>query len=354
MDEAESEWQWFRRSIRDSLLRPHRFALSLAGEPYGIAGVLVAILSGIALSLAVDLAVIGAKGVDPLDFVVRMIGDGALLGLRLAIFGSVVALAITFVPRVRRRAGVSLDQSFTAVAFSLAPLLVTPILALMLLVFPDAVAIVGVMAVALGLRLLYGLFENLRHLMPVPAAIIAVLITVAGVPLVLADQVSRIEFTALGYAPELAPPIEAGAPSGTPFPGDGYSLTLPGRWRSETLALPNEAGRFVTETDVLVVMRISGSALLTLEGYAETVGVPWRRGLDQTSSSRTIERVGHLVVVDDVYRGSVDGRPELLRQVTTVVGTRGLALQFRYIDPDAPRALAESAAIAASWRVGGP
>jgi len=43
MDErVETEWQWFGGVIRDSLLRPRRFAAAQSREHYGLAGVLVA------------------------------------------------------------------------------------------------------------------------------------------------------------------------------------------------------------------------------------------------------------------------------------------------------------------------
>ena len=90
---------------------------------------------------------------------------------------------------------------------------------------------------------------------------------------------------------------------------------------------------------------------MTPDSYAENVAVAWRRGLAQTSSSRAIERNGTMLLVDDTYRGAVEGRPELLRQFTTVTGTQGMALLFRFIDPNDSAALAESASIASSWRV---
>src|SRR5207247_3460605 len=58
------------------------------------------------------------------------------------------------------------------------------------------------------------------------------------------------------------------------------------------LGIAGELARFETDTDVLVVMRAAGSALVTPDSYAENVAVPWRRGLDRTSASRAIERNG--------------------------------------------------------------
>jgi hypothetical protein len=356
MDETlETEWQWFRRSIRDSLLRPRRFAASLAREHYGLAGVLVAILAGIALSISVDSLVLVSKGLSVLDFTSRILIDALLLGVRLAIVAAVVSGAIALFMRLVRRADLSLDKAYTALTFALTPLLVTPVLAAALGIVPESLPVIGVLAVALLARLVYGLFANLRPLAPLGLAIAAVVIVIASVPLTLPDQVSRIEFTALAYQPRLAPALAASPPAGgTATTGDGFTLVLPARWKEVHLGIAGELARYETETDVLVVTRASGSAFVTPDGYAENVALVWRRGLDVKSSSRSIVRSGDLLLLDDTYRGSVDGRPELLHQFTTVVGTQGLALLFRYIEPpDEARAVSESASIAASWRVRG-
>src|SRR3981189_2310796 len=86
MDQAyETEWQWFRRAIRDSLFRPSPFATSLAREHYGLAGVLVSILAGIALSVSIDWLVLASKGLNGLSFVGLIFLDAAFLGIRLAL-----------------------------------------------------------------------------------------------------------------------------------------------------------------------------------------------------------------------------------------------------------------------------
>lgn len=356
MDEAfETEWQWFRRSIRDSLIRPRRFAQSLAREHYGLAGVLVAILAGIALSVSIDSLVLISKGLSVLDFASRILIDALLLGARLAIVAAVVSGAVALFMRLVRRSELSLDQAYTALTFALTPLLLTPILAGALGIVPETLPVVGVLAVLLLARLLYGLFANLRPLAPLALTLAAVTIVIVSVPITLADQVSRIEFTALAYQPQLAPTLAASPPAeGNAVTGDGFTLLLPARWKEVHLGIAGELARYETETDVLVVTRASGSAFVTPDGYAENVALPWRRGLDQKSSSRSIVRSGGLLLLDDTYRGSVDGRPELLHQFTTVVGTQGLALLFRYIEPpDDAAAVNESASIAASWRVRG-
>ena len=353
-DTYETEWQWFRRSIRDSLLRPGRFAASLAREHYGLAGVLVALLAGIALSVSVDALVLASKGASVTAFVTRILLDALLLGVRLAIVAAVVSAAVALFMRLFRHADLSLDQAFTALTFALTPLFLAPILAAALAIFPEALPIVGALAVALVARLVYGLFANLRPLAPLGLVLAAAVIVLASVPITLPDQVSRIEFTALAYQPALAPRLPTTAiPGGTAMHGDGFALTLPARWTEVHLGLAGELARYQTDTDTLVVVRATGSALLTPDGYAENVAIAWRRGLDRVSSSRAIERNGDMVLVDDIYRGSVDGRPELLRQFTTVVGSQGMALQFRYIEPNEAAAVSESTAIAASWRVRG-
>ena len=358
-DTFESEWQWFRRSIHDSLLRPRRFAASLAREHYGLAGVLVAIVAGMCFSVSVDASLVASKGLDPASYVPQIVTDAVLLGARLAIVAAIMAATAWLVARALRRTELTIDQAFTAVAFGFTPLLAMPILALVLVAVPGALVIVALLAAFLIVRILYGLVENLRSLVPIAVALAAVAVVVASVPLILADQMSRLEFVALGYAPQLAPAIVAPPLVGDSyvFTGEGYELTLPARWKSVALGLPDQIGRFETATDVLIVMRIRGSPFLTLDGYAETAALPWRRGLTETGgwafisgSTRAVVRTRDLLLVDDVFRGSVDGRPELLRQFSMATGNDGIALQFRYIEPpDAQRALDESAAIAALW-----
>jgi len=111
MDERyETEWQWFRSSVRDSLLRPRRFAASLAREHYGLAGVLVALLAGFVLSFSVDALVIASKGLSVPDFVNRLVVDALLLGARLAIVAALVAAAVALFMRLVRHAEVSMDR----------------------------------------------------------------------------------------------------------------------------------------------------------------------------------------------------------------------------------------------------
>lgn len=349
----ETEWQWFRHAIRDSILRPRRFAASLAHEHYGLAGVVVAILAGIALSVSVDALVIASKGLSPLDFTSRLLIDAAFLGMRLAIVAAVTSGVVVLFLRIVRHADLSIDQAYTAVTFALTPLLAAPILAAALAIVPETLPVAGILAVVLLGRLLYGLFLNLRPLAPLALALAALVIVVASVPVTLSDQVSRIEFTALAYQPALAPELTVAPATGTTFKGEGYEITLPARWKQVNLGIAGEIGHYETDTDILSVTRATGSALVTPDSYAENVALQWRRGLENTHASRSIFRIRNLVVLDDRYTGTVGGRPELLRQFTTVVGTQGLALLFRYIEPNEAQALSESSAITATWRVQG-
>ncbi len=354
-DRVETEWQWFAGVVRDSLLRPRRFAASQAREHYGLAGILVAFIAGMLLSLSVDALVIVSRGFNPFDFVGRGIADAALLGIRLAVLAALGALAVQLVSRVDRRiSDFSIDRAFTAIAFGLSPLVLTPLLAAPLAIVPETLPIVAPLAAALALRLVFGLFLNLRRLLPLGLAAGGLLVLIIAATLIFADQVSRVRFLALDYVPQLAPELQGPAASGTAFEGDGFSLTLPPAWKNAQRGIAGEAGRFETDTASVIVMRVRGSAFITPDAYAETAGGPWLRGTDVQRTTRVIDRTRDLVLVDDTTRGTVAGRPVVLRQFTAVVGSTGMALLFRYIDPpDEAAALAESTSIALTWHVAG-
>lgn len=354
-DRAETEWQWFGGVVRDSLLQPRRFAVTQSREHYGLSGVLVALLAGMLLALTIDALVVASNGASPFDFIGRGIADAALVGIRLTVLAALVALAVQLTSRIDRRVrDLSIDRAFTAIAFGLSPLLLSPILAIILGILPEALPFVAVLAGALAVRLVAGLFWNLRRLLPLGLAAAALVILGIMSALTFADQISRVRFLALGYAPGLAPALRGTPASGTTFQGDGFSLVVPAGWRNAQHGIAGEAGRFETDTASLVVLRIRGSAFITPDVYAETAGTPWRRGTEVTRADRTVDRVRDLVLVDEITLGTVDGRPVVLRQFTAVVGRTGMALQFRYIDPpDADAALAEAASIALTWSVAG-
>lgn len=354
MDPSDAtEWQWFRRTVRDALLRPRGFAAEQAREHYGLAGIVVAIGAGFLFSAAVDSLVVAAKGVDPLDYASRIVTAAALGGIRFAILAALAALIIQLLSRLdRRRGGISLDRAFTAIAFGLLPLALAPIPALLLAVAPALLPLVGVLAALLAVRLAAGLALNLGRLLRPALALAACAVFVLLAALAHADQANRIRFVALGYAPELAPALIAAPPQGTPFVGDGFRLTIPPGWRNAQRGIPGEVGRFETDTASLIVLRISGSAFLTPDGYADLAATPWIRGTAIQRRTRVIERVRDQLLIDDVVVGTVDGRPVVLRQLTAVAGSAGLALQFRYIEPsDDLAALAEAASIATSWEI---
>src|SRR5256885_11954341 len=95
-----------------------------------MAGVLVVVGAGIALSLTIDLLVLAEKGISPGPFVARLIFESLLLGARLAISVSVVAFVVFLGTRLTRQKELTLDQCFNAVAFAFGALIVTPFAAL--------------------------------------------------------------------------------------------------------------------------------------------------------------------------------------------------------------------------------
>lgn len=357
-DRVETEWQWFGGVVRDSLLRPRRFAVAQSHEHYGLAGVLVAFIAGMLLSISIDALIITSKDFSPFDFIGRGIADAALVGIRLTVLAALAALAMQLASRLDRRirstTDFSIDRAFTAIAFGLSPLVLTPILAIILGILPEALPVVALLAVLLALRLVIGLFWNLRRLLPLGLATAGLLILAIAAAFTFADQISRVKFVALGYAPTLAPQLRGAPANGTTFDGDGFSLTLPAGWRNAQRGIAGEAGRFETDTASVIVMRVRGSAFVTPDVYADTAGTPWLRGTDVVRTERVIDRTRDLVLVDDVTRGTVAGRPVVLRQFTAVVGKIGMALLFRYIEPpDEAAALAEAASIALTWHVAG-
>src|SRR5713226_6790905 len=70
---------------RDSDPRTREFARALAHEHFGLAGVLVALFAGMALSITIDVFVLVWKGIPPAAAVGRLLIDALFLGLRLDI-----------------------------------------------------------------------------------------------------------------------------------------------------------------------------------------------------------------------------------------------------------------------------
>lgn len=353
-DEPRGEIAWFRQQVGRALWRPRTFARSLAREHFGIAGLFVALLAGFALSLSIDSLVLTSRGLDPLRYTTLLLLDALAMALRLTVTLTVIAVmtygGLWLIGR--RRTTLSLDRIFTAIVFSFVPLLLLPALALVLGIAPETLLVVTPLAGALALRLLAGLVLNLRAILPPVLVIAALALVLAGSWLTLPDQIARVRAIAYAYAPTLAPPLPATAPAEDRFEGDSWSLVLPARWRNATGGVRGEAARFVTDTDTLVVARVQGSALLTAEEFAARVAAAEERGLTGSTSERSIWRSGDLIVIDDRRRGLYEGRPLLLRQFTAVSGSQVMALVFRFIEPaDEAALLAESASIAAGWRL---
>jgi hypothetical protein len=79
---------------------------------------------------------------------------------------------------------------------------------------------------------------------------------------------------------------------------------------------------------------------------AERVGFTARR------DGRSFERINGLVAVHDRADGTYEARHVAVQQFAILVGTSGVALQFRFFDPsDVDTVFAQAAAIAATWRI---
>ena len=108
--EPTGELAWFRAEVLRSIVHPRSFARSLAEEHFSLAGVLVVVGAGIALSLTIDLLVLAAKGISPGPFVARLIFESLLLGARLAVSVAFVAFVVFLGTRLTRQKELTLDQ----------------------------------------------------------------------------------------------------------------------------------------------------------------------------------------------------------------------------------------------------
>lgn len=353
MAESGGELGWFRDELLRSLVHPRSFARSIATEHYGLAGVLVAVIAGIAASVSIDVLVLVSKHLSPASFGSQLVIDALFLGVRLAITVALVATLAHYAAEALRRRAVSVDRAFTALSFALTPLVLVPIPALAIAAIPELLPPAGLLVVLLVARALVGLAFNLRALLPLPLAAVLLAVELGAGAFVMQDQVSRVRFTVYAVAPQLLPALAAAPASGPRFDNGEFSLTLPAGWRNTTSGVRGEAASFGSANGELRVLRARSLALGTADAYADSVGTPERRGVAGLQMSRRIVRVNELVVVDDVYRGTYDGRPILWRQFTAVPGASGLALLFHWVEPaDDAALLDEAAAIAATWRIG--
>lgn len=336
-------------------MRPRSFAGSLASEHFGLAGVVVVLGAGIALSLTIDALVLAVSGISPAGFVARLIFESVLLGARLAVSVAIVAVVVFLGTRATRQADVTLDQSFTAVAFAFAPLIVAPLPALLALFEPNLLIVVGTILVILGLRALAGLVLNLRAILPLPVAALSLVLALASGWIVLGDQVSRVGMTAYAIAPQLASPLNATPAQGKRYDLQGATLTVPEEWAHSVRGVPGEIAHFETAAATLNVVVSRPAVLTTMDTFADQIARGERLGFLARRSERSIERINGLVAVDDRADGTYEARHISIRQFAIVVRTNGMALQFRFFDPpDVDAAFAQAAAIAATWQLGAP
>lgn len=352
--EGSGELAWFRGEVWRSLFSPRAFAKDLAREHYGIAGVLVAIVAGIALSIGIDLLVLASKGLSIGGFLSRLTVDAGLLGVRLAITAAVVAWITSGAVRLLQRRSSSLDQLFTALTFALAPLILVPIPAVIAMVATtsETLAIAAALVLLLAIRVVMGIALNIRGILPPVIAVVAFVVVLALGSLVLSDEISRMRFLGYAIAPQVVPDLVVPAARGQTYAMLGFDVTVPEGWRNATSGVPGEAGRFESSTATLSVVRLRGAALSTADSYADLVAGPQQVGLHDAWHERSVERINGVIVVDDRYGGNYEGRQVVWRQFTAVPGAQGLALVYRVVEPaDRDAALAEAASIAATWRI---
>ena len=311
--------------------------------------------AGIALSLTIDALVLAAKGLSPSPFVARLIFESLLLGARLAVSVAVIAFVVFLGTRVTRQNELTLDQCFNAVAFAFAPLVVTPFVASVAVFVPSVLIPVGVVLLLVGLRAVAGLALNLRAMLPLPVAALALLLALVSGAVVLGDQVSRVRMTAYAIAPQLASPLAATAAEGKFYDLPTATITVPNGWAYSVRGVPGEIAHFETATATLNVVSAHPDDLATMDAFADTVARGERLGFSATRNERSVERVNGSVAVDDRADGTYEGRHIAVRQFTIANGTNGGALQFRFFDPpDVEAAFAQAAAIAATWQIKTP
>lgn len=357
--DSTGELQWFRAEVWRSLTHPAEFARDLAREHYGLAGVVAAIVSGIALSIGIDLLVLASKGLAVADFVPRLLIDAGLLGMRLAITAAVIAWVANGAVRLIGRRGGSLDQLFTALTFALVPLLLVPIPAL--LVFGSSMLEVGltqtlafaaIVVLGLVLRVLVGVALNIRGILPPLVAVVAFVIVLVLSSFVLGDEIARMRSLGYAIAPQVVPDLAAPPAAGERQDMLGFDLTMPAGWHNASTGVAGEAARFESSHATLVVARAPGAALDTADSYANIVMGAQMIGVHSSWHDRTVERINGMIVVDDRYGGDYEGRQVAWRQFTAVPGVQGLALVYRIVEPpDRDAAFAEAASIAATWHI---
>ncbi|MGH2492885.1 MAG: hypothetical protein ACRDF9_15420, partial [Candidatus Limnocylindria bacterium] len=215
--ESTGELAWFRAEVLRSLFHPFQFARSLARERYGLglAGVLVALIAGAALSIAIDAMILISKRFFPFDFLAQVLIDSVFLGIRLAVTVAIVATVGYYAARLLRVRDLSLEQAFTAFSFALSPLLLAPIAALLVVLAPELLPVAGAVTVLAVVRAAVGLAINLRALLSPALAVVLFVVMLATSGLVMQDQISRVRFAGYAIAPQLVPDFSATPLTGT-------------------------------------------------------------------------------------------------------------------------------------------
>lgn len=353
---AENEWTWFRHSVGDALAHPRGFAARLPREHYGLAGVFIAVAAGVALSLTVDVAVIFSKGADPLALVTRLVTDAFLLAVRLTVVLALVALVASLAGRLARR-GLTLDQAFTALSFATASLVFAPLVIVFMALAYELghtardvlLALAGLTGALIVLRVLVAVVLNIAALAGRATLVVATVALVASA-LVLQDQIGRVTFTALTYAPQLLPP-----PATTPATGqevllDDVRFSVPAEWKESSRGIPGVAAEYDLPDAKLVVQRKSVDVLTTADAFASAEVEAERRDFTTIESTeRRLVRLDRAVAIDERWRGHIDETPVIEQIYTLVVGRRGYLFEFFYYTPANDRAAFDTAAaIAAS------
>ena len=351
MVESTGELGWFRAEVLRSIMRPQSFASSLAREHFGLAGVLVALAAGVGLSIGVDTLVVAAKGLSPLPFLSRLLFESFLMGLRLDIGVAAIAFALYLATAATRRVELTLDQAFSAIAFALSPLIVAPVAAMIVALDPVLLGVGGIFLALIILRVLAGLALNLRAVLPLPAAALALALVLTGCLIVLPDQASRLRMTAYAITPQLAAPLVVAPAQGKCYDVEGATLIVPEAWAYSIRGIPGEVAHFETPTATLNVVRGRPEAFATMDSFADQMARDERLGFTARRDNRSIESISGLVTIADRADGAYEGRHIALCQFAIVQRASGVALQFRFFDPpDVEEAFAEAAAIAATWR----
>lgn len=351
--ESAGEFAWFRGEIVRSLAQPRAFARSLATEHFGVAGVLVALIAGVAFSLTVDSLVLALNGFFPPELLNRIILPALFFGVRLNVSAAIVAVVVYLAVRATRRAELSLDQAFNAVAFALTPLFLAPIAGVIVSVAAGLLPIAGVVVALVVARTLAGLILNFRAILPPALAVVALALVLGASALVLTDQLTRAGMTAYAIAPQLAAPIDAPPAAGKRYDFGGATLTVPESWAHSVRGIPGEVAHFETPTATLNVLRSQPEPLATMDSFASQLARSERLGFQARRDDRSVRRIDGMVVVDDRAEGTYEARRVAIRQFTFVKQSTGMALQFRFFDPsDVDAVFAEAASIAATWRVG--